>query len=172
MTIALWILKNWRVAAIAALVIVPSLYAAVLKHQRDSARAMIAEMVTEARVQQERANAEVERQKTVTEELDRAHKRNAARIASDNARLRVELRDAASRNLVPAVPESTGSGDDEPIACFDRGRINSELTGVLQRFAERLGAIAGKGESTAEAFAVCQAWALKEAARRSATPAP
>lgn len=172
MNFLLLIVQHWRLVAIGALVIIPSIYAAVLKHQRDAARETIAEMVTEARIQQERANAEIERQKTVTEELDRAHKKNTARIAADNARLRGELRAAASRNIVPAVPESAGSGDDDPIACFDRGRINSELTGVLQRLAERLSTIAGKGESTAEAFAICQAWALKEASRRPSSPAP
>jgi Tfp pilus assembly protein PilE len=171
MTIVLWIVKNWRFVAIAAAIAIPSLYAALLKHQRDGARDTIAKMVIEARIQEEKTKAEIDRQKTVTEELDRAHKKNAARIVTDNARLRSELHESASRSIVPAVPEASGSADDDPVACFDRGRINVELTGVLQRYAERLGAIALKGENTAEAFAVCQAWALKEASKRPASPA-
>lgn len=164
----IWLLANWRLAAIGLLVIVPSLYGFAMKHQRDSARETIAKMTTEARLQEEKTKAEIARQKTVTEELDRAHKKNAARIRADNDRLRDELRATASSSLVPAVPESAGSGDDDPIACFDRGGINVELTGVLQRHAERLGAIALKGENTAEAFAVCQAWVMKQAGRQPA----
>lgn len=166
----IWLLQNWRLVAVGLLVAVPSLYGFAMKHQRDSARATIAEMTVAARIQEERTKAEIQRQKTITEELDRAHKKTAARIGADNARLRDELRDAASRSIVPATPETAGSGDDDPVACFDRGAINRELAGVLQRHAERLGAIALAGENTAEAFAVCQSWAMKQAQRPAPTP--
>jgi hypothetical protein len=159
----IWFLANWRLVAIAVLVIVPSAYGFVMKLQRDSARAVIAEMTIEARLQAERTKAEVSRQQQVTKEIDDAHKKRQNRLASDNARLRDELRQAASVSLVPAIPDATG-GDDDPVACFDRGVLNAELTGVLQRLAARLGGIAGEGEAAGAAFAACSEWVKRELA--------
>jgi hypothetical protein len=84
--------------------------------------------------------------------------RSALTGCADNKRLSEQLRELASRSIVPALPDAPG-GDDDPIACFDRGALNRELAGVLQRLAERLSTIALEGESVSAAFAACQEWA-------------
>lgn len=158
----IWLFSNWRVVAIAALLVVPSLYAAVLKHQRDAARATVQEMTVAARMQEERTKAEIARQKSITKGVEDEHKKRLNRLSADAKRLRDELRANASRSIVPAVPDTAGSGD-EPVACFDRGLLNTELAGVFQRFAARLSGVAGEGEGVSAAFAACAGWALNEA---------
>lgn len=156
------LLAHWRLIGIGALVIIPALYAMVMKLQRDAARATIAEMVIAGRVAEERAKAEIQTQKSITKGIEDDHKKRAARLASDNQRLRGELRELASRSVVPALPDAP-DGSDDPIACFDRGALNGELEGVLQRLAERFSAIAAEGESVSAAFAACSEWAVGEA---------
>lgn len=160
----IWLLANWRLVAIASLLVVPSLYAAVLKHQRDGARNTIKEMIVEARLQEERTKAEIARQKSITKGVDDEHKKRINRLSADAERLRGELLEHARREFVSAIPDTPGGGDDA-IACFDRGALNAELGGVLQRLAERLTGIAGEGESVSAAFAACSEWAVKEAAK-------
>ena len=131
------LLANWRLVVIAALLAVPSLYAAVLKHQRDSAQSTIKEMVVEARLQNERTKAEIARQQSITKGVDDEHKKRINRLSADAQRLRVELREQASRSLVPALPD-TPAGSDDPVACFERGTFNSELAGVSGMAGTRL----------------------------------
>lgn len=170
MSVLLWVLSNWRVVALTALIAVPSLYAAVMKHQRDAARATVGEMVVAARLQEERTKAEIERQQLVTKGIEDEHKNRVARLGADAQRLRSELQQYASRSVVPAVPDPAGSGDDH-IACFDRGALNGELEGVLQRLAERFVGIAIEGEGVSAAFAACSGWAIGEDAKREAATA-
>lgn len=162
MNVLLMLLSNWRLVAIGALVAVPSLYGFVMKHQRDSARAELHEMAVAARIQEERTQAEIARQKSITKGVEDEHKKRLNRLSADAQHLRDELRANASRSIVPAVPDTAGSGD-EPVACFDRGLLNAELAGVFQRFAARLSGVAGEGEGVSAAFAACAGWALNEA---------
>jgi hypothetical protein len=55
------------------------------------------------------------------------------------------------------VPSQSGP---DPIACFDRGKLNQELAGLLERAAERLSGIAREGEGVAADFRACKAWAV------------
>lgn len=164
-SIVVFALNHWRAVVICLLLAVPSLYAAVMKHQRDDARATITEMVVAGRVAEEHAKAEIDRQKSITEGVDNDHKKRTNRLASDNQRLRGELHQLAGRSVVPAISDATDGGDDS-VACFERGVLNAELEGVLQRFADRLVRIAGEGESVSAAFAACSEWAIGEAGKR------
>jgi hypothetical protein len=159
-------LANWRLIVIGALLAVPSIYATVLKFQRDAARETVQQMIVEARLQEERTKAEIARQKDITKGITDEHKKRINRLNADAVRLRGELLEHARREFVSAVPDPAGSGD-EPVACFDRGALNAELGGVFQRFAARLTGIAGEGESVSAAFAACSEWAVKEAAKRA-----
>jgi hypothetical protein len=58
----------------------------------------------------------------------------------------------------PTVESSTGGPD--PIACFDRGKLNQELAGLIERHAERLSGIAREGEGVASDYRACKAWAV------------
>lgn len=86
------------------------------------------------------------------------------------ARRRAALARVSVKPAAEPIVAATGSGDDAT-ACFDRGRLNNELTGFFGRVAERLSAIAESGEEVAAAYRACRAWAL-EAGGRSAAPAP
>jgi hypothetical protein len=79
----------------------------------------------------------------------------AATKRAGNSRVRVEGPGIRPRETV----ESAGSGND-PVACFDRRKLNEELAGLYERHAERLTGIAKSGEGVAAAFRACQAWAV------------
>lgn len=166
-SVLVWLASNWRVVAIAMLLAVPSLYATLMKHQRDSARDTIKEMVLAGNLQEERTKAEIARQQEVTKGVVDEHAKRLDRVRTDNKRLSEQLQQYASRSIVPAIPDSA-SGDDDPVACFDRGALNRELAGVFQRYAAGLSGIALEGEGVSAAFAACQEWVLKEAAKSQA----
>lgn len=115
--------------------------------------------------QEKRTAARIADDNRLREEADHDHQEALRRIDARGVAALARVRDElARRSIVPAVPQAPGGGDDPP-ACFDRGRLNAELVGVLERHAERLSRIAREGEGTAAAFATCQAWALKEYGR-------
>lgn len=117
------------------------------------------------KAQEERTAARIAHDNLIREEADNDHQEALRRIGARHADALARVRDELARSsIVPTVPEAPGGGD-EPTACFDRGRLNTELVGVLERHAERLSRIALEGEGAAAAFNTCAAWALKEYGR-------
>jgi len=94
---------------------------------------------------------------------DMANLRNKERTDEEHIAARKRAATAVVRVDGPGIkPRETvppGSGDD-PIACFDRRKLNEELAGLLNRHAERLSGIAREGEGVAADFRACKAWAL------------
>jgi hypothetical protein len=87
------------------------------------------------------------------ERTDEEHASARRRAASSVVRV-----DGPGIKPKPTVESST-SGND-PIACFDRGKLNEELAGYFGRLAERLSGIAREGEGLAADYRACQAWAV------------
>jgi len=78
----------------------------------------------------------------------------ASRKRAATAVVRVDGPGIKPRETVPT------NGDNDPIACFDRRKLNEELAGFIGRHAERLSGIAREGEGVAADFRACKAWAL------------
>ena len=95
---------------------------------------------------------------------DSANAKNKERTDEEHASARRRAATSVVRVDGPGIKpretvEPAGSGND-PIACFDRGKLNQELAGFLGRHAERLSGIAREGEGVAADFRACKAWAL------------
>jgi hypothetical protein len=110
-------------------------------------------LVAEAKAREERdALRELQNLKN-KERTDEEHL--AARRRAATSVVRVDGPGIRPRETV----QPSGSGND-PIACFDRGKLNEELAGLIERAAERLSGIAREGEGVAADYRACQAWAL------------
>lgn len=132
--------------------------------------------------------AQGERDLLALEKTERT-KRDAMRDASNiRNRERTDEEDAAAHRraavvvvrgkpagINPGKPVNVATGGDEPIACFDRGRLNAELAGWVERHAGALSAalaataqlgdqrftgVARTGEGVAADYRACRAWAL------------
>jgi hypothetical protein len=109
-------------------------------------------LVAEAKAREERdALRELQNLKN-KERTDEEHA--SARRRASTSVVRVDGPGIKPRETVPSQ-----SGPD-PIACFDRGKLNQELAGLIERAAERLSGIAREGEGVAADYRACQAWAL------------
>jgi hypothetical protein len=62
--------------------------------------------------------------------------------------------------IKPRDTVQPANGGNDPIACFDRRKLNEELANFLGRHAERLSGIAREGEGVAADYRACRAWAL------------
>jgi hypothetical protein len=78
----------------------------------------------------------------------------AARRRASTSVVRVDGPGIKPRETVPT------NGGPDPIACFDRRKLNEELAGLIERHAERLSGIAREGEGVAADFRACKAWAV------------
>lgn len=168
MSVLLWLLGHWRAVALAILVGAPSVYAVLMRLERDAARSQVAEMTAAARVQEERTKAEVTRQKTITEESDRAHKKRLDRLDADARRLKLELQHA-SAGIVPAVPDAAGDRGsaalDPAVVCFARDRLSRGIEAQLSSFAERYAGSVLAGAGAIAGFQTCATWAIEESAK-------
>jgi hypothetical protein len=109
-------------------------------------------LVAEAKAREERdALRELQNLKN-KERTDEEHA--SARRRASTSVVRVDGPGIKPRETVPSQ-----SGPD-PIACFDRGKLNQELAGLIERAAERLSGIAREGEGVAADYRACQAWAV------------
>lgn len=164
----LFLIDHWRTVAVLVLVGVLGAYAMVMRLERDAARAKIAEMTAAAKLQEERTKAEITRQKTITEESDRAHKKRLDRLDADARRLKLELQHA-SAGVVPAVPDAAGdrgSATLEPaVFCFARDRLSRGIEAELSSFAERYAGSVLAGAGAIAGFQTCATWALEESAK-------
>lgn len=93
---------------------------------------------------------------------DVANMKNKERTDAEYATAKRRAALARVRLDGPGIRPATelAGGGDERIACFDRGRLNEELAGFVERHAGRLSAVAGEGEGLAAALRACRAWAL------------
>lgn len=161
MPIVIFLAAHWRTALVLLLVFILAGWGAVMRLERDSARATVAKMEAAGRAQAELTKAHIEEDRQEKERVENDYKARMDRLSRSAVRDRERMLDLASRSIVPAIPDPAGGGD-EAAACFDRGELNRELTGVFQRFAERLSTIASEGEGVAAAFQACAAWAIDE----------
>lgn len=177
MTALLWLAANWRVVALASLIAVPSLYAAVMKHQRDSARETIKEMVLAGRRQEERTKQKIESDKRTKEQADNDYKLRIERLNNLASRQHDELQQSARSGVVPAVPASAASSggaaqQHADVICFSRERLSAAIDAELSAFAERYAASLHAGASAIAGFKACAAWSLEESAKQRAPAAP
>jgi hypothetical protein len=143
------LLSNWKLVLLGALV----LALGIQSYRLQGAQGEVRVLVTEAKARQERdALRELQNLKN-KERTDEEHL--AARRRASNSVVRV---DGPGIKPKPTV-ESSSSGPD-PIACFDRGKLNQELAGLIDRAAERLSGIAREGEGLASDYRACKAWAV------------
>ena len=125
MSFLLSLLGNWRLVAIVLLVAVPSIWGAVMRLQRDHARAEYATYRTKV-AQAAAAAAEVALKKTIADEQrkEKADAEHAAAVARLNSTIR-RLRDArAASSFVPAAASCPGSPDR---AAFDRAVLERTI---------------------------------------------
>jgi hypothetical protein len=143
------LLSNWKLVLLGVLV----LALGIQSYRLQGAQGEVQVLTVEARARQERdALRELQNLKN-KERTDEEHA--AARKRASNSVVRV---DGPGIKPKPTVESSTGGPD--PIACFDRGKLNEELAGYLGRHAERLSGIAREGEGVAADFRACRAWAV------------
>jgi len=95
---------------------------------------------------------------------DAANAKNKERTDEEHASARRRAASSVVRVDGPGIkPRETvqpAGSDDDPIACFDRRKLNEELAGFLGRHAARLSGIAREGEGVAADFRACKAWAV------------
>lgn len=87
---------------------------------------------------------------------DEEHKAALARARAGSVRVDEDPGSAPGAGLA--------GGSDEPVVCYDRGKLEGELAGFYERNAARLTAIAVQGEAIAADARACSAWALGLAA--------
>jgi hypothetical protein len=144
-----FLLSNWKVLVVGLLV----LALGIQSYRLQGAQGEVRVLTVEAKARSDRdALRELQNLKN-KERTDEEHL--AARRRASTSVVRV---DGPGIKPKPTVESSTGGPD--PIACFDRGKLNEELAGYLGRHAERLSGIAREGEGVAADFRACRAWAV------------
>jgi hypothetical protein len=142
------LLSNWKLVLLGVLV----LALGIQSYRLQGAQGEVQVLTVEARARQERdALRELQNLKN-KERTDEEYL--AARKRASNSVVRVDGPGIKPRETVPST-----SGPD-PIACFDRGKLNQELAGLIERHAERLSGIAREGEGVASDYRACKAWAV------------
>jgi hypothetical protein len=142
------LLSNWKLVLLGVLV----LALGIQSYRLQGAQGEVQVLTVEAKARQERdALRELQNLKN-KERTDEEYL--AARKRALNSVVRVDGPGIKPRETVPSQ-----SGPD-PIACFDRGKLNEELAGLYERLSQRLTGIAREGEGVAADYRACQAWAV------------
>lgn len=140
-----FLLSNWRTVGVLLLVGLLGSYIAVLRIQRDEARADFrvehaafetfkVKVAAEGEIARQRAEAIAAHDELLKEEADEEHRQALDTLRADVGRLRRERDDARSRFLPP-----TAAGPGSPdLACFDRAEylgayrdLVSEIRGAV-----------------------------------------
>lgn len=113
-------------------------------------------------------------QKAITERKDAEHAKRIKNLTAATADLRRKLRERTDSFEVPAARAPAPGGERLGVGavCFDRDRLGEGIRRSLQRFSERLAALAERGGAGIANFGTCAEWAIdqEEAALRSAQP--
>jgi hypothetical protein len=142
------LLSNWKLVLVGLLV----LALGIQSYRLQGAQGEVQVLQAEAKARQDRdALRELQNLKN-KERTDEEHL--AARRRASTSVVRVDGPGIKPRETVPT------NGGPDPIACFDRGKLNQELAGLIERHAERLSGIAREGEGVAADFRACKAWAV------------
>ncbi len=160
MTALLWLKDNWRLVVF--LLVLGALGVQTYRLQGAKAERDILALEKVERTKRDamREAANLKNKERTDEETSAARKRAASVVVRLNG-----------PGIKPSQPVDVAAGDNDPVACFDRGRLNNELNGwlertgqrltdVLQRHAGRLEGIAREGEGVAADYRACRAWAL------------
>lgn len=164
----LWLKDNWVLVAVTSLILMLTAIAGVQTYRLQGAQAERDQLALE---KVERAKRDAMREATNLRNRERTDEEFAA--ARGRAAL-VVVRGNAAR-VDAGKPIDVAGGGDGAVACFDRGRLNAELAGWVERHAaglsavltgtaqsgnERFTAIAREGEGVAADYRACRAWAL------------
>jgi hypothetical protein len=143
------LLSNWKLVLVGLLV----LALGIQSYRLQGAQGEVQVLQAEAKARQDRdALRELQNLKN-KERTDEEYLAARKRRASTSV-VRVDGPGIKPRETVPSQ-----SGPD-PIACFDRGKLNEELAGLYERLSQRLTGIAREGEGVAADYRACQAWAV------------
>lgn len=159
------ILGWWKELLIASLVVAIGVQSYRLHSAQTERDVLALEKTERARRDAMRDTQNVKNKERTDEETTAARRRAAAVVVRSKPATRVD----------PGKPVDVAGGGDESLACFDRGRLNAELAGWVERHAaglseflagiaqlgdQRFTGIAREGEGVAADYRACRAWAL------------
>lgn len=149
---------HWRLIAVALLVSALGVQSYWL--QGAQGRIALYEQDEENRVESAKMQA---RQQDVTKRrADEDHAKRLKVLTSAVAGLRARLRDNArvAGDVVPAASGGSDGASGGGVICFARDRMAGGVAASLDRFEERLAALAERSARSIAGFETCAAWAI------------